>query len=217
MNTQQIIRVRRSTWDGSVSLRYYLISGFHPAHPTTCIETLIKHAIQGRVFPVSGFLEENLRSEPWSFIHLWPCITFPKIYFLSHHQIKSSQLFQIIHQECDGGGQDYARLSSKVLPHRRSLDWHQNLTLLNLCENLFQICSTADSKVKITPLVGSSHGSDPAAAVDLYLTKGRIPQWRVTLAWLPLKRGIDSTLKGKPIPSAGGILSADKTFSWGRG
>ena len=45
--------------------------------------------------------------------------------------------------------------------------------------------------------------SNPAA--DLYLTKGRIPQWRVTFGWLPLKRGIDSTLKGKPIPF--GIMS----------
>ena len=71
-------------------------------------------------------------------------------------------------------------------------------------QNLFQICSTpGDSKVKITPLVGSAL-MDPAA-VDLYLTKGGIPQWRVTFAWLPLKRGIDSTLKGKPIPF--GILS----------
>ena len=47
--------------------------------------------------------------------------------------------------------------------------------------------------------------------MDLYLTKGRIPQWRVTFAWLPLKRGIDSTLKGKPF----GILSASKTLKEG--
>ena len=106
-------------------------------------------------------LEEILRSEPWSFIHLalwWLCLTFTLIYFCLFI-CKSSQLFQQSHQEC---GQDYTRWSWKVLPHWslhwRSLDWNQNLTL-NLSvsrQNLFQICSTpGNSKVKITPLVGS--------------------------------------------------------------
>ena len=61
-------------------------------------------------------LEEILRSEPWSFIHLalwWLCLTFTLIYFCLFI-CKSSQLFQQSHQEC---GQDYTRWSWKVLPH----------------------------------------------------------------------------------------------------
>ena len=80
--------------------------------------------------------------------------------------------------------------------HPRSLDWRQNFNLS--VRNLLQICSTRfkfPPKVEITPLVRGLARHQRAVA-DLYLTKGRIPQWRVTFARLPLKRGIDSTLKG---------------------
>ena len=98
------------------------------------------------------------------------------------------RLFQISHRTWDNVIEEESPIKTWLLIL-------QKLQAVEVFSEFVQARFKFPAKFRITPL---AHLLPQAA--DLYLTKGGIPQWRVTSSWAALKRSIDSTLKGKPIP-----------------
>ena len=109
------------------------------------------------------------------------------------------RLFQISHRKWDNVIEEESpcELPSWVLliDIKTWLSILRKLQAVEVFSEFVQTRFKFPAKFRITPL---AHLLPQAA--DLYLTKGGIPQWRVTSSWAALKRSIDSTLKGKPIP-----------------